>query len=95
MGSPSFEKQTEDAHKLLEKHGIPHYYENGVQRKHEWHSGWLAPLVEVLMADDMAERHQLVRNKPAHQRVAAEPAQRHFLRQQTISPLRVTDFTVL
>jgi S-formylglutathione hydrolase FrmB len=53
-GIRSFEKLTEDAHKLLDRHGIPHYYENGTRREHEWGSGWLAPLVEVLMADDMA-----------------------------------------
>jgi enterochelin esterase-like enzyme len=54
-GIRSFEKLTEDTHKLLDKHGIPHYYENGTQRKHEWGSGWFAPLVQVLMADDMAK----------------------------------------
>jgi hypothetical protein len=54
-GIRSFEKLTEDTHKLLDKHGIPHFYENGIQRNHEWGSGWLAPLVEVLMVDDMAK----------------------------------------
>jgi S-formylglutathione hydrolase FrmB len=54
-GIPSFEKATKDTHNLLDKHRIPHYYENGMQRKHEWGSGWLAPLVNVLMADDMAK----------------------------------------
>src|SRR5262249_44123521 len=54
-GIQSFEKLTEDTHKLLDKHGIPHFYENGIQRKHEWSSGWLAPLVDVLMAEDMAK----------------------------------------
>jgi len=55
FGIASFEKGTEDAHKLMDKLGIPHYYENRVQRKHEWGSGWLVPLVEVLMADDMVK----------------------------------------
>jgi enterochelin esterase-like enzyme len=54
-GIASFEKLTQDAHKLLDKHGIPHFYENGIRRNHEWGSGWLAPLVEVLMSDDMAK----------------------------------------
>jgi hypothetical protein len=54
-GIPSFEKLTEDAHKLLDKHGVPHFYENGIRRSHEWGSGWLAPLVEVLISDDMAK----------------------------------------
>jgi enterochelin esterase-like enzyme len=53
-GIRSFEKLTEETHKLLDRHGIPHFYENGIQRKHEWGSGWLPPLVEVLLADDMA-----------------------------------------
>jgi hypothetical protein len=53
-GIRSFEKLTEDVHQLLDKQGIPHFYENGIQRQHEWGSGWLAPLVEVLTADNMA-----------------------------------------
>jgi esterase/lipase superfamily enzyme len=60
-GIMSFEKLTEDVHKLLDKHGVPHYYENGTRRMHDWKSGWLAPLVEVLMTDDMAK----VRPSPA------------------------------
>ena len=43
----------DDAHALMEKLNIPHYFDNTVKRRHEWTSGWLAPLVEVLMADDM------------------------------------------
>jgi hypothetical protein len=52
---PSFRKGNEDFRELLRKHGIPHYFENSVQRDHNWRSGWLAPLVEVLVADDMTK----------------------------------------
>jgi enterochelin esterase-like enzyme len=54
-GIPSFQKSTEDVHKLLQKLEIPHYFDNSSQRRHEWQSGWLGPLVEVLLADDMAK----------------------------------------
>jgi enterochelin esterase-like enzyme len=45
---------TPGAHKEMERLGIPHYYNELPQGMHEWPSGWLAPLVEVLMAEDMA-----------------------------------------
>jgi esterase/lipase superfamily enzyme len=54
-GIASFEKSTEDVHKLLGKLQIPHYFDNSVQRRHEWQSGWLGPLVDVLMTDDMTK----------------------------------------
>ena len=43
----------EPAHKLMEQLGIPHYYSGLPRSEHEWKSGWLGPLVGVLMSDDM------------------------------------------
>lgn len=42
------------AHKEMLRLGIPHYYSELPQGAHEWTSGWLEPLVGVLMSDDMA-----------------------------------------
>jgi hypothetical protein len=53
--TPSFRRGNEDAHKLLDKLGIPHFFDNSTKRDHVWHSGWVAPLVEVLVAADMAK----------------------------------------
>jgi enterochelin esterase-like enzyme len=52
---PAFQKGNEDFHELLNKQGISHYFNNSVKRGHDWRSGWLAPLVEVLTADDMTK----------------------------------------
>lgn len=46
---------TAGAHKLMESLGIPHYCDETLTGDHAWGSGWLAPLVEVLMADDMVK----------------------------------------
>jgi hypothetical protein len=52
---PSCQRSNEDFHKLLDKLDVPHYFDNSTRRDHVWHSGWLAPLVDVLMAADMAK----------------------------------------
>jgi hypothetical protein len=52
---PACQQHTEQLHKQMQKLGIAHYYENSVKRHHDWPSGWLGPLVEVLTADDMAK----------------------------------------
>jgi S-formylglutathione hydrolase FrmB len=51
MGYGNFKDQTEQAHALMLTLGIPHVFENSVNRKHDWHSGWLADAVKLLMAD--------------------------------------------
>lgn len=55
MGHSMFRPHTERGHKLADDLRIPHYFDNSVNRPHNWGSGWLAPLVEVLMAEDMAK----------------------------------------
>jgi hypothetical protein len=46
---------TVKAHQLMEQLKIPHYCDDSLKGRHEWPSGWLEPLVEVLMADDMTK----------------------------------------
>jgi hypothetical protein len=45
----------EAGHKRMEELKIPHYFNPNPKVNHEWKSGWLGPLVEVLMADDMTK----------------------------------------
>ena len=45
----------EAGHKKMEELKIPHYFNPNPKVNHEWKSGWLGPLVEVLMADDMTK----------------------------------------
>jgi hypothetical protein len=42
-------------HQLMDQLKIPHYCDENLLRDHSWSSGWLAPLVEVLMSDDMTK----------------------------------------
>ena len=70
---------TPPAHLLMQKLGIPHYYDDSVQPDHEWASGWFGPLVGVLMADDMAKVGPIGPMKPrirsaAPPRTASRPA---------------------
>jgi len=44
---------TAKAHQLMDRLGIPHYVNESLLGAHEWTSGWLGPLVQVLMAEDM------------------------------------------
>lgn len=52
-GFGDLKRDCDEAHALMDKLGIPHFYDNSVKRRHEWNSGWLSPLVKVLMTDDM------------------------------------------
>ena len=50
LGRGNFQAEHEQAHKLLDELKIPHTYRDGTQRKHDWHSGWVAEAVELLLA---------------------------------------------
>jgi len=52
LGFGNFKDQTEQAHALMRDLGIPHVFENNVRRKHDWHSGWFAGAVRLLMQDE-------------------------------------------
>lgn len=43
------------AHNLMDQLEIPHHFNPEPRGAHEWKSGWLGPLVDVLMADDMTK----------------------------------------
>ncbi|MGD9858104.1 MAG: alpha/beta hydrolase-fold protein [Planctomycetaceae bacterium] len=48
----AFREDHAAAHQLMNDLGVPHIHRDGPQRKHDWHSGWLAESVELLMADE-------------------------------------------
>lgn len=50
-GYGSFRSEDEQFHRLLEAARILHVYRDGPQRKHDWHSGWVAEAVELLFAE--------------------------------------------
>jgi len=48
-GYGNFHREHEQAHALLEELSIPHEYRDGPERKHDWHSGWVAEAVDLLL----------------------------------------------
>jgi hypothetical protein len=48
-GYGSFRQDHQQVHALLDQLKIPHEYRDGPQRKHDWHSGWVTELVELLV----------------------------------------------
>jgi enterochelin esterase-like enzyme len=50
-GYGSFHQEHRQAHELLTRLEIPHVYRDGPQRKHDWHSGWVAEAVGLLLSD--------------------------------------------
>lgn len=50
-GPGNFRADTEAAHNKLRALGIQHTYLNGPDRKHDWHSGWLADVCAALYAE--------------------------------------------
>lgn len=50
LGYGNFRAQHEAAHALMDRLQIAHDYRDGPARKHDWHSGWVAEAVELLLA---------------------------------------------
>ncbi|MCR4411636.1 MAG: alpha/beta hydrolase-fold protein [Thermoguttaceae bacterium] len=50
LGYGNFREAHVAAHRQMTALNIPHVYRDGPQRKHDWHSGWLAEAVAALMA---------------------------------------------
>jgi hypothetical protein len=48
-GFGNFREHHQQAHQLMIDHKIPHEYRDGPKRKHDWHSGWVAEAVELLL----------------------------------------------
>jgi len=47
-GYGNFRAEHQRVHALMDELKIPHEYRDGPQRKHDWHSGWMAEAVELL-----------------------------------------------
>ncbi|MHB8971964.1 MAG: alpha/beta hydrolase-fold protein [Pirellulaceae bacterium] len=48
-GYGNFRQHHQQTHEQMVKLGVPHEYRDGPERKHDWHSGWVAEAVELLM----------------------------------------------
>lgn len=48
----AFRADHEAAHRLMTDLGVLHVHRDGPRRQHDWHSGWLAEAVELLMNAD-------------------------------------------
>lgn len=48
-GYGNFREPHQRIHGLMNEMRIPHDYRDGPHRKHDWHSGWVAEAVELLM----------------------------------------------
>ena len=49
-GSANFREEHHRMHALLEELRVPHVHRDDPPRKHDWHSGWVAEAVELLVA---------------------------------------------
>ncbi len=54
-GYDNFREHHERARQLLLDLKIPHQYRDGPKRKHDWHSGWVAEAVELLLGEERSE----------------------------------------
>ncbi len=57
-GYGSFRQHHEEAHALLEELRIPHVYEDGPKRRHDWHSGWAVEAAVHLLSGTEAARRK-------------------------------------
>lgn len=51
-GSGNFRQHHQQMHARLQELRIPHIYRDGPPRKHDWHSGWVAETLELLLAPE-------------------------------------------
>ena len=51
LGRGNFQREHEQVHELMTNLNVSHVYREGQQRKHDWHSGWVAEAVELLLED--------------------------------------------
>lgn len=52
IGYGNFREEHVRIHDLMSELKIPHHYQDGPQRKHDWHSGWVSEAVELLLSPD-------------------------------------------
>ena len=50
LGYGNFRADHQKAHERMEKLRVSHEYRDGPARKHNWHSGWVAEAVELLLS---------------------------------------------
>ncbi len=50
LGYGNFRGEHQKAHALMDELKVAHLYRDGPPRKHDWHSGWVAEAVELLLA---------------------------------------------
>lgn len=55
-GYGNFRREHEGMHAHLDELKLPHVYRDGPERKHDWHSGWVAEAVALLLARSGDER---------------------------------------
>jgi hypothetical protein len=51
LGYGNFRADHENAHALMDKLKVTHDYQDGLARKHYWHSGWVKGAVELLLGN--------------------------------------------
>ena len=51
LGYGNFRAEHEAAHALLDELKIAQEYQDGPERKHDWHSGWVREAVELLVGE--------------------------------------------
>lgn len=49
-GQKHWGKETAEAHKLLEKAGIKHHYDNTPECPHQWDKAWMEPTLSALIS---------------------------------------------
>ncbi len=49
-GQKHWGKETAEAHKLLEKAGIKHHYDNTLECPHQWDKAWMEPTLSALIS---------------------------------------------
>ena len=50
LGYDSFRKDHQAVHVLMEQWKIPHHYRDGPRQEHNWHSGWVAEAIRLLVS---------------------------------------------
>jgi S-formylglutathione hydrolase FrmB len=51
LGYGGFREDHRQVHAQLDRLGVAHVYRDGPERRHDWHSGWVAEAVELLLAE--------------------------------------------
>lgn len=55
LGYGNFREHHQKLHEQMRRWKVPHVYQDGPKRKHDWHSGWVAQAVAFLAKPESAE----------------------------------------